>query len=96
MTEAETKSSLSKGTKGNCPDVWNKLLALLDEKLQLGLLEYMRRATSYNLEDDTLYIQPGSSKDYEDLCEATMFQHLTLLAEEIKEVQQIKIEKVSE
>ena len=54
-------------TKGNNPERWEKLLDELDEKLQLGLLEHLKRVTSYHFEEDILYLQAGSDADYEYL-----------------------------
>ena len=46
--------------KGNNPVLWDKFLADLDEKLQLGLLDRMRRVQAYHFESDTLFLEPGS------------------------------------
>ena len=48
--------------RGNNSELWVKLLTLLDEKLQLGLLDHLKRVSSYHFEDHELTIQPGSQE----------------------------------
>ena len=66
--------------KGNFPDKWERLLAELDDKLQLGLLDRLRRVTSYHFEDQTLCIEAGSSQDLEYLQKYSVKQQLTIFA----------------
>ena len=79
--------------KGNNPELWDKLLAVLDDKLQLGLLEHMRRVTTYHFEDETLFLEPGTADDCNYLSKETVFHHLQLLAQDAVKVERIKIKK---
>lgn len=67
-------------TKGNSPEKWGKLLEELDDKLQLGLLDRLRRVASYHFEGSTLYIEPGSSEDLVYLEKDSVKQQLTIFA----------------
>jgi hypothetical protein len=67
-------------TKGNSPEKWGKLLTELDEKLQLGLLDRLRRVASYHYEGATLYIEPGSTDDLNYLQKDSVKQQLTIFA----------------
>jgi hypothetical protein len=66
--------------KGNSSEKWEKLLTELDEKLQLGLLDRLRRVTSYHFEDQTLFIVAGSSQDLEYLQKDSVKQQLAIFA----------------
>ena len=77
--------------RGNDPDRWEKLLVALDEKLQLGLLDRLKRVTSYHFENDILYIEPGDRPDQEYLTKEAFFQQLKLLAEDAIKVDNVKI-----
>ena len=82
--------------KGNDPERWEKLLATLDDKLQLGLLDHLQRVSSYHFEDETLFIQPGSEKDYEYLTNPTFFQQLELFAQDITGAEKVKINPIED
>ena len=69
-------------SKGNRPELWEKLLESLDEKLQLGLLDHLKRANSYHFEEEELFIEPGSDADEEDLTRDATFQQLQVLAQD--------------
>lgn len=83
----------SETSKGNRPEVWDKLLAALDEKLQLGLLERLRNAASYHFEADVLYIEPGDDDDAEYLSRDAVFQQLQLFAQDVTKVEKVKIRR---
>lgn len=80
-------------SKGNNPELWEKLLNDLDEKLQLGLLDHLRRASSYHFEEDVLYIEPGSPESEKYLTKHAVLQQLQLLAQDAVGVEKIKIKK---
>jgi hypothetical protein len=77
--------------KGNKPELWDKLLALLDDKLQLGLLDHLKRATSYHFEADTLFVEPGTPEDCKYLSKDAVLQQLHIFAQDACKVEQIKI-----
>lgn len=81
--------------KGNDPTEWDKLLTSLDEKLQLGLLEHLRRARSYHFEDERLFIEPSNRSDQEYLSKATVLSQLRLLAEEACGVKDVVIQQLA-
>ena len=68
--------------KGNQPAVWEKFLNLLDERLQFGLLERLRRVKSYHIEGSILYIEPSSEIDTAYLKKSAVFIQLGILAKD--------------
>jgi len=75
--------------------LWLKFLDALDEKLQLGLLNYLQRIAAYHFEEDVLYIEPGSAEDSDYLSRDSVLQHLQLLAQDAIKVERVKIKKLS-
>jgi hypothetical protein len=82
-------------TKGNNPELWSKLLADLDEKLQLGLLDKLRRIQGYHFEGDTLFLEAASEDDEAYLSKSATLQHLELLAQDATGVREVRIKKRS-
>ena len=80
-------------TKGNNPELWEKLLHLLDDKLQLGLLDNLKKVASYHFEDETLFLQPSTQESYDYLTKDAFFQQLQLLVHDATGVEKVKIEK---
>ena len=78
--------------KGNSPERWEKLLAFLDEKLQLGLLDQLQKIKSYHFEAEILYIVPDDTNvDY--FARPEMLQQLELLAQDAVQVERVKVKK---
>lgn len=77
--------------KGNNPELWQKVLDALDEKLQLGLLDRLRRAASYHIEDKTLFIQAGTDEDQAYLKKSSTLHQLELLAQDAISVTTVTI-----
>ena len=77
--------------KGNNPELWGKLLEDLDEKLQLGLLDKLRRAQGYHFEGQVLFLEAGSEEDQTYLSKPAVFTQLTVLAQESTGVEEVKI-----
>lgn len=77
-------------TKGNNQELWNKFLADLDEKLQLGLLDRLRRIKGYHFEGSTLIIEAGSADDEIYLKKGSHFTQLSLLAHDSTGVEEVK------
>ena len=77
--------------KGNNPDLWQKLLAELDEKLQLGLLDRMKRVRAYHFESDTLFIELGNEEDEKYFKNGGSFQHLELIAQDATRVREVRL-----
>jgi fructose-1,6-bisphosphatase len=82
-------------TKGNDPERWQKLLDVLDDKLQLALLERLRKVVTYHFEEDILYIEPASKEEAEQLTKDTVFHQLELFAQDSIKVDKVKIRKAS-
>jgi hypothetical protein len=80
--------------RGNNPERWELLLTDLDEKLQLGLLEHLKRINSYHFEEDVLYIEAADLKDQEYLLRDPVLHQLKLLAESCIKVDNVKIKKI--
>lgn len=79
--------------KGNNAELWGKLLAELDDKLQLGLLDHLKRIASYHFEADVLYVEPGTAEDEKYLTKDSALQQLQLLAQVACKVDRVKIKK---
>lgn len=77
--------------RGNNPERWQKLLSDLDEKLQLGLLDRLRRVNAYHFETEILFIEPATSADESYLTKGPTLQQLALLAQDATEVEDVKI-----
>lgn len=84
----------STSAKGNDSERWEKLISALDDKLQLGLLDYLSRIHSYHFEGDVLYIEPGSVTDAEYLKRETVRHQLELFAQDSTKIQTIVIKQV--
>ena len=82
---------MSSEAKGNNPELWNKLLEALDEKLQMALLDKVRRITSYHFEDGVLYVEAGTADDEEYLKKSSTFQQLQLFAQDATKVREVRI-----
>jgi len=80
-------------TKGNNPERWDKLLQVLDEKLQLGLLDHLRKVEVYHFEENILFIQPSTNESLEYLKKDTVLKQLEVLAQDAINVDKIKIDK---
>ena len=77
--------------KGNDQERWNKLLQLLDDKLQFGLLENLRGTASFQFEGNTLSIECGDDSVKEYLSRPAVLHQLELLAQDGAKVDKIVI-----
>ena len=84
---------MNSSSRGNKPNEWDAFLTALDDKLQLGLLRKLEGVRSYHFEDDILYIEVGSAKDYDYLSENAHFQQLEILAQATLKVDRVKIKQ---
>lgn len=81
--------------KGNNPTLWEKFLADLDDKLQLGLLDRLRRIQAYHFESETLFLEAGSKDDEAYLQKGAHFQQLCLLAQDSTGVTEVKFRSIT-
>jgi hypothetical protein len=81
----------SSALKGNNPEAWKKLLDHLDERLQLGLLDKLRKIHSYHIEDETLFLEISTDADVAYLSKPHNFQQLLLLAQDALNIKNVKI-----
>jgi len=77
--------------QGNNPELWGKLLAELDEKLQLGLLDRMRRVKAYHFESGILFIELGNAEDEGYFKKGGALQHLELIAQDATGVRELRL-----
>ncbi len=77
--------------KGNNPSLWQKLLDELDEKLQLGLLDRLKRVKAYHFESDLLFIELGTEEDEAYFRKGGAFQHLELIAQDATGVRELRL-----
>ena len=77
--------------KGNNPELWDRLLAELDDKLQLGLLDRMKRVKAYHFESGTLFIELGNSEDEGYFKKGGALQHLELIAQDATGVRELRL-----
>ena len=82
--------------KGNNPTLWEKFLADLDEKLQLGLLDRLRRITAYHFESDILFLEAANPDDDTYLRKGVNFTQLELLAQDSTKVREVRLRSISE
>jgi hypothetical protein len=76
-------NSDSKRNNTNVPLIeWDKLLTILDDRLQLGLLDRLKRVKEYHVEGNTLVILPGNQEDATYLAKDTVKQQLSLFVED--------------
>ena len=80
-------------TNGNNPERWEKLLNLLDERLQLGLLDRLKKVSTYHFEEDLLIIEPASKEEYEYFAREGIRQQVELFAREACRIDVVKIKK---
>jgi len=81
----------SAAAKGNNPTLWDKLLSELDEKLQLGLLDRVRRVKAYHFESDILFIEFANEEDEGYFKKGGALQHLELIAQDATGVRELRI-----
>ncbi len=79
--------------RGNNPELWGKLLDLLDDKLQLGLLDHLKRVTSYHFEDSIFTVQPERKSDYEYLSKSSVSQQLTIFVKDLCDCSKMIVNK---
>ena len=77
--------------RGNNPELWDRLLEVLDDKLQLGLLDKLRKVTSYHIEDSVLFIEAGTGDDETYLTKTAVSQQLTVFAGDSMGVKEVKV-----
>lgn len=75
--------------------LWQALLHALDEKLQLGLLDHLKRSDSYAIEGDTLLITPANEKDEQYLRKEETINHLLLIAEDAIGIKAVTIRPIT-
>lgn len=79
------------GVRGNNPELWEKLLSELDEKLQLGLLDRLRRIAAYHFESDILFVDPSNAEDANYLSKGSTLQQLELYAQDATKVREVRL-----
>lgn len=79
--------------KGNDPKRWDALLEYLDEKLQLGLLDNLRKVSAYHFEDKVLYLECSTPEVEKYLGKDSVLQQLTVIAQDVCNVDEVKIKK---
>lgn len=82
--------------KGNNPERWQKLLSALDERLQLGLLDRLKKIVSYHFETDTLTLEPLNLDEQSYLSKDPIFQQLQVLAQDAVGIEKIKFKQPAE
>lgn len=77
--------------KGNDSERWNKLLQVLDEKLQFGLLENLRSSVGYEFDGNTLTVECDETSVRDYLSRSAVLHQLELLAQDAVKVEKIVI-----
>lgn len=80
--------------KGNYPERWDKLLQGIDERLQLGLLDQLKKVAAYHFEEDVLYIEPSDPTNQSYLMRSSNLQQLQILAAELVQIERVKIKSL--
>ncbi len=81
-------------SKGNNPELFSQLLSLVDEKLQLGLLDALKKIHSYHFEDETLFLKVEAAELLEYLKRDAVFQQLSIFAKDACQVERVKVEHI--
>ena len=81
-------------TRGNNPERWNKLLESLDEKLQLGILDHLRKIKAYHFEEEVLYVEPSTPEGEAYLSKDSVVQQLQLLAHDAVKVEKVRVKRL--
>ena len=82
-------------SRGNNPELWSRLLEVLDDKLQLGLLDHLKRVLSYHFEVDQLIVCVNEGSDAQYLTKSAVFQQLTLFAQDATGVKEVVVKSGS-
>lgn len=90
MSDYEHPSSL----RGNDPARWSKLLGVLDERLQFGLLDQLKKIQAYHFEAEVLYLEAASAEAEQYLLKNSVTQQLSLFAETVGLTSGAKVRKV--
>lgn len=77
--------------KGNNPELWDKFLQDLDERLQFGLLEPLRKIHSYHFEGDALFVEVSLLQDFNYLNKQHVLQQFRLLASQSTGVNSVEV-----
>jgi hypothetical protein len=80
--------------KGNNPDLWERLLQALDEKLQLGLLDHLRRVKAYHFESQTLLLDPGTQEIEDYLKREGILQTLKIFAQDSIRIEEVQVKRL--
>lgn len=82
--------------KGNNPERWRRLLDSLDEKLQFGLLDQLKKVASYHFEEQSLYLGASTLAQAEYLKQAPVLQQIQLLAQDVVQIERVIVEFVEQ
>lgn len=82
---------INSAIKGNDRGRWEKYLNALDEKLQLGLLDHLRKVAGYHFEGDVLYIEPATAEEMTYLSRDPVLQQLQLHAQDSIGITEVRI-----
>lgn len=73
-------------------ELWDKLLRILEEKLQYGMVEQTRSVTSVNLEGAQLILTVNSNEALQFFQAETNQQRLIIMARPMIRLESIKVE----
>jgi len=81
-------------SRGNDPERWLKLLSVLDDRLQFGLLEQLKKIQAYHFEESMLYIEASNKETEEYLLKSSVAQQLSLFTEFVGLTNGAKVRRV--
>lgn len=90
MSSYEHPSAL----RGNAPERWNRLLEILDERLQFGLLDRLKKVQAYHFEGELLFIEACTPDEERYLMRDSVQQQLALFAEEVGAKQGTRVRQI--
>ncbi len=70
---------------------WQKFLDILDEKLQLGLLNHLRKVQNFSFDNDTLILEIENQIDLNYFKNEAFLQQLKVLAKDAISVKDVII-----
>lgn len=83
-------------TQSESKELWNKVIAVLEDQLQYGFLEQARSVTNTHLQDATLILEVDDQDAFEFFSSAINQQRILIVSRQISEIKAVQVNKVEE
>lgn len=81
-------------TQSESKELWNKVIAVLEDQLQYGFLEQARSVINTQLEDATLILEVDDQDAFEFFSSAINQQRILIVSRQISEIKAVRVNKV--